>query len=71
MTSSSSSAKPARASIASSSAGGNKYTVKKGDSLWCIAVSKYGNGNKWKSIAAANPKMDPNKVRAGQVITLP
>ena len=56
---------------ASASIGGSKYTVKKGDSLWTIAVAKYGNGNKWKSIAAANPKIDPNHVRAGQTIVLP
>lgn len=51
--------------------GGAKYTIKKGESLWSIAQAKYGNGNKWKAIAAANPKLDPNKVQAGQTITLP
>ena len=45
--------------------------VKKGESLWSIAQARYGNGNKWKQIAAANPKMDPNRVQAGQTITLP
>ncbi len=53
------------------SAGGTKYTIKKGESLWSIAQSHYGNGNKWKSIAAANPKLDPNKIQAGQTIVLP
>ena len=52
-------------------AGDTKYTIKKGESLWSIAQAKYGNGNKWKAIAAANPKLDPNKVQAGQTITLP
>jgi 5'-nucleotidase len=62
-----SAARPARAA----SATGTKYTVKKGESLWTIAQAKYGNGNKWKAIAAANPKIDPNHVRAGQTIVLP
>ena len=53
------------------SAKGAKYTIKKGDSLWSIAKSHYGDGNKWKLIASANPKLDPNKVQAGQTITIP
>jgi 5'-nucleotidase len=58
-----------KASYASRS--GTKYTVKKGESLWSIAQSHYGNGNKWKTIAAANPQINPNKIQAGQTITLP
>lgn len=54
-----------------SSAKGARYTIKKGESLWTIAQAKYGDGNKWKKIAAANPKLDPNKVQAGQTITIP
>ena len=54
-----------------SAASGTRYKVKKGESLWSIAQAKYGNGNKWKQIAAANPKIDPNRVQAGQTITLP
>jgi 5'-nucleotidase len=60
-----------RTSVSSASATKAKYTVKKGDSLWSIAEAKYGNGNKWKQIAAANPKINPNRVQAGQTITLP
>ena len=52
-------------------ASGTHYTIKKGESLWSIAQSHYGNGNKWKAIAAANPKLDPNKIQAGQTIVLP
>ena len=50
---------------------GTKYKIKKGESLWSIAQSRYGNGNKWKAIAAANPQIDPNHVQAGQTIILP
>jgi 5'-nucleotidase/UDP-sugar diphosphatase len=60
-----------KAIVASSSAKGTKYTIKKGDSLWSIAKSHYGDGNKWKQIASANPKLNPNKVVAGTTITLP
>ena len=48
-----------------------KYTIKKGESLWSIAADKYGDGNKWKRIAAANPKLNPDRVMAGQTIVLP
>src|SRR5688572_15862665 len=50
---------------------GTRYTVKTGESLWSIAERRYGNGNKWKSIAAANPSIDPDHVKAGQTIVLP
>ena len=53
------------------SVSGTRYKVKKGESLWSIAQAKYGSGAKWKAIAAANPKMDPNKIQAGQTIILP
>ena len=55
----------------SRTAGGTKYKIRKGESLWSIAQARYGNGNKWKTIAAANPSIDPNRVQAGQTIVLP
>ena len=61
----------ARARPRKAASGGTRYKVKKGESLWSIAQARYGNGNKWKQIAAANPKIDPNRVQAGQTITLP
>jgi 5'-nucleotidase len=60
-----------KASASSANATKARYTIKKGDSLWSIAEAKYGDGHKWKRIAAANPKLNPNRVQAGQTITLP
>jgi 5'-nucleotidase len=50
---------------------GQKYTVKKGDTLWKISARHYGNPKEWKKIAEANPKINPNKLKAGQVIVIP
>lgn len=50
---------------------GGRYTVKKGDTLFSIAKSRYGNGNQWQRIAAANPGLTPQNLKAGQTITIP
>lgn len=47
------------------------YTVRKGDTLWAIAVREYGNGMKWKEIASLNPSVDPRRMSIGQEILLP
>ena len=64
-------ARPSAPRKTTASTGGTKYKVKKGESLWSIAQARYGNGNKWKAIAAANPKINPDRVQAGQTIVLP
>ena len=50
---------------------GGKYTVQKGDTLFKIAHDKYGNGNQWNRIVAANPGLSPQTLKAGQKIVLP
>ncbi|QOV92126.1 LysM peptidoglycan-binding domain-containing protein [Humisphaera borealis] len=52
-------------------AAGKTYTVQKGDTLTSIARAQYGDGNKWKKIAAANPNMNPDAVKVGQKIVIP
>lgn len=47
------------------------YTVKKGDTLYSIAKSRYGNGNQYSKIVGANPGLDPSKLKVGQTITIP
>jgi 5'-nucleotidase / UDP-sugar diphosphatase len=59
---------PAAGPVASA---GGSYVVKKGDTLFGIAKSTYGNGNQWQKIAAANPGLSPATLKAGQTITLP
>lgn len=49
---------------------GDSYTVVKGDSLWKIAVSAYGDGYKWVEIARANKLANPNIIHAGNVLTI-
>ena len=56
---------------AAAPAGGNSYTIRKGDTLWSIAKRHYGNGQRWQDIAAANPGLVPTKLIVGQTITLP
>ncbi len=54
---------------------GELYTLKKGDSLWKIAVQRVGSRKApayIRAIAQRNPKLeDPNAVREGQKLRLP
>jgi nucleoid-associated protein YgaU len=49
----------------------NDYEVVKGDSLWKIAVKKYGNGYAWTEIAKANKLKNPSSLEVGQKIIVP
>ena len=46
------------------------YTVKAGDSLWKICQLYFGDGSRYKEIAALNNISNPNLIRVGQVIRL-
>ena len=54
-------------------AGGQTYTVKKGDNLSKIAKHFYGDANKWKKIQAANADKIPNPdlIHPGLQLTIP
>jgi nucleoid-associated protein YgaU len=49
------------------------YTVEKGDTLSHIAKAHYGRASKWRAIFEANRDVldDPDKIRPGQVLTIP
>src|SRR4051812_45296501 len=53
------------------SVGGGNYTVKKGDTLYSIAKSRYGSGSQYTKIIAANPGLNPQSLKAGQTISIP
>lgn len=48
------------------------YTVQEGDTLWKIAEKHYGSGAYWEKIFKDNAAVisDPDKIYAGQVLTL-
>ncbi|OIP87760.1 hypothetical protein CO009_01235 [Candidatus Shapirobacteria bacterium CG_4_8_14_3_um_filter_35_11] len=47
------------------------YEVIKGDSLWNIAVKKYGNGFLWTKIASENKLINVSVIEVGQKLVLP
>lgn len=49
------------------------YTVVKGDTLWKIAASQYGDGAKYPRIFEANKPMlkDPDRIYPGQNLRIP
>ncbi len=49
----------------------SQYTIRRGDTLWSIAQRVYHDGQRWREILAANPGLQPTKMRVGQVIVLP
>ncbi len=51
--------------------GDNVYEVKKGDSLWNIAQTKYGNGFLWTKIASENKLANGSIIEVGQKLSLP
>ena len=58
---------------ASTAPAAKTYTVKKGDSLWAIAVRYYGKGSEYTRIVSANTDKisNPNLIYPGQVLTIP
>jgi hypothetical protein len=54
--------------------GGHLHVVEPGETLWRIAVSYYGSGQRWRDILAANEALlqgDEHKLRDGMEIRIP
>jgi nucleoid-associated protein YgaU len=51
--------------------GGNIYTVQQGDTLYGIAVQRYGDAKYVPMIEAANPGLTPKSLQVGHKLTLP
>lgn len=47
------------------------HVIQKGEILTGIAIAAYGDQKYWKQIAAANPAINPNRLKVGQTIALP
>ncbi len=47
------------------------HTVRKGDTLWSLAMKFYGDGKRWREIAQANNIEDETKLPIGKVLTIP
>jgi 5'-nucleotidase / UDP-sugar diphosphatase len=52
-------------------AAGHSYRVQKGDTLFGIAKTHYGDGKRWQQIASANPGLTPGSLKAGAMIVVP
>ena len=52
-------------------AGSDSYTIRKGDTLWSIALRVYGNGQRWQDIAAMNGINNPARLPIGKTLVLP
>lgn len=48
-----------------------EYTVSKGETLWSISEKQYKSGYNWTDIAKTNNLKNPNRINAGQKLTIP
>lgn len=51
--------------------GGDRYTVRRGDTLTSIAARELGDSKRWKEIAKLNNIRNPRNLRVGQVLRMP
>ena len=59
------------AATPASATNGNTHVVKRGETLYSIAKSSYGDGKQWQKIASANPGVSPASLKVGQTLMIP
>ncbi|MHC4715686.1 MAG: LysM peptidoglycan-binding domain-containing protein [Planctomycetota bacterium] len=47
------------------------HTIRKGDTLWSLAVLYLGDGQRWQDIASLNPGVKPQAMRIGTKLLIP
>ncbi|MHC4561811.1 MAG: LysM peptidoglycan-binding domain-containing protein [Planctomycetota bacterium] len=47
------------------------HTIQRGDTLWTLSKRYLGSGKRYREILAANPGLQPKKLRIGQTIVIP
>jgi nucleoid-associated protein YgaU len=62
---------PPPASEPTAAAAAHDYVIQPGDSLSSIAAQWFGDDGLWDLIAAANPQLEPHRLRPGDLIRLP
>jgi nucleoid-associated protein YgaU len=58
-------------STPASTGGQRTHVVAAGETLTSIAQAEYGDGSQYNKILAANPKLDPRKIKVGQKLVIP
>ncbi|MCA1439809.1 5'-nucleotidase C-terminal domain-containing protein [Ensifer sp. IC4062] len=64
-------AAPAQPSTEAAVAGPQKHVIARGDTLWDLAESYYGNGVLWQRISDANGEPAPRRLEVGRELAIP
>ncbi|MCA1406029.1 5'-nucleotidase C-terminal domain-containing protein [Ensifer sp. IC3342] len=64
-------AAPAQPSTETAAAGPQKHVIARGDTLWDLAESYYGNGVLWQKISEANGEPAPRRLEIGRELAIP
>jgi 5'-nucleotidase len=59
------------AAAADTPSAGGKHVIARGDTLWDIAKTAYGDGTLWRRIAEANGNPRPRALHVGTELSIP